>query len=169
MIASLRHRYPWSTPLIDRTTVIGREVGVLTCPWLPCTYLAALGIVERCCVSSDCHGYIELSSPLTQPTPTHPPTRPPTGVSSSSLWICIVVQMRHLATYMLLVLGGNATPSKEDVTKALTAVGVDVSSCSLRPCFLASFAVAAHQYTEMQCLDSSLVVSGTCASPTMFE
>lgn len=37
--------------------------------------------------------------------------------------------MRHLATYMLLVLGGNATPSKEDVTTALAAVGVDVS-CS---------------------------------------
>lgn len=36
-------------------------------------------------------------------------------------------QMRHLATYMLLVLGGNATPSKADVTTALAAVGVDVS------------------------------------------
>lgn len=34
--------------------------------------------------------------------------------------------MRHLATYMLLVLGGNAAPTKEDVTKALSAVGVDV-------------------------------------------
>lgn len=35
--------------------------------------------------------------------------------------------MRHLATYMLLVLGGNASPTKEDVTAALAAVGVDVS------------------------------------------
>lgn len=35
--------------------------------------------------------------------------------------------MRHLATYMLLVLGGNASPTKEDVTAALSAVGVDVS------------------------------------------
>lgn len=35
--------------------------------------------------------------------------------------------MRHLATYMLLVLGGNASPTKEDVTTALSAVGVDVS------------------------------------------
>lgn len=40
-------------------------------------------------------------------------------------------QMRHLATYMLLVLGGNASPTKEDVTAALSAVGVDVS---LPPC-----------------------------------
>lgn len=39
-------------------------------------------------------------------------------------------QMRHLATYMLLVLGGNAAPTKADVTTALAAVGVDVSSPS---------------------------------------
>lgn len=35
--------------------------------------------------------------------------------------------MRHLATYMLLVLGGKASPTKEDVTTALSAVGMDVS------------------------------------------
>ncbi|CAN0547500.1 unnamed protein product [Ectocarpus sp. 8 AP-2014] len=35
--------------------------------------------------------------------------------------------MRHLATYMLLVLGGNASPTKEDVTTALAAVGIEVS------------------------------------------
>lgn len=33
--------------------------------------------------------------------------------------------MKHLAVYMMLVLGGNATPSKEDVTKALSAVGIE--------------------------------------------
>merc|ERR1712146_332287 len=33
---------------------------------------------------------------------------------------------KHLAGYMMLVLGGNASPSKEDVTKALGAVGVEV-------------------------------------------
>lgn len=40
--------------------------------------------------------------------------------------------MRHMATYMLLVLGGNAAPTKEDVTAALAAVGVDVSRCIAR-------------------------------------
>lgn len=44
-------------------------------------------------------------------------------------------QMRHLATYMLLVLGGNAAPTKEDVTAALEAVGVDVSNCCM-PAFV---------------------------------
>lgn len=42
--------------------------------------------------------------------------------------------MRHLATYMLLVLGGNASPTKEDVTAALSAVGVDVSCRLAREC-----------------------------------
>eukprot|EP01129_Flabellula_baltica_P011429 TRINITY_DN49_c0_g3_i1.p1 TRINITY_DN49_c0_g3~~TRINITY_DN49_c0_g3_i1.p1 ORF type:complete len:112 (-),score=43.44 TRINITY_DN49_c0_g3_i1:62-397(-) len=34
--------------------------------------------------------------------------------------------MRHLAAYLLAVLGGNQTPSKEDVVAILTAAGVDV-------------------------------------------
>ena len=34
--------------------------------------------------------------------------------------------MKHLATYLLLQLGGNASPSKEDVTTALSTVGVEV-------------------------------------------
>jgi large subunit ribosomal protein LP2 len=34
--------------------------------------------------------------------------------------------MKHLAAYLLLQLGGNATPSKEDITKALGTVGVEV-------------------------------------------
>jgi large subunit ribosomal protein LP2 len=33
--------------------------------------------------------------------------------------------MKHLATYMLLVLGGNASPSKDDVVKAMAAVGIE--------------------------------------------
>lgn len=33
--------------------------------------------------------------------------------------------MKHLATYMLLVLGGNASPSKDDVVKAMSAVGIE--------------------------------------------
>lgn len=36
--------------------------------------------------------------------------------------------MKHLAAYLLLQLGGNAEPSKEDVTKALSSVGVEVDS-----------------------------------------
>ena len=36
--------------------------------------------------------------------------------------------MRHLATYMLLVAGGNASPTADDVTNALSQVGVDVDS-----------------------------------------
>jgi ribosomal protein L12E/L44/L45/RPP1/RPP2 len=32
--------------------------------------------------------------------------------------------MKHLATYMLLVMGGNPTPTKEDVIEALAKVGI---------------------------------------------
>ena len=34
--------------------------------------------------------------------------------------------MRHLAAYLLLVAGGNATPSAEDVSKLLTASNIPV-------------------------------------------
>ena len=33
--------------------------------------------------------------------------------------------MRHLAAYLLLVAGGNEKPSKEEVSKLLSTVGVD--------------------------------------------
>jgi len=33
--------------------------------------------------------------------------------------------MKHIAAYLMLVLGGNATPSADDVTKALESVGVE--------------------------------------------
>mmetsp|Transcript_17928 Transcript_17928/g.21477 ORF Transcript_17928/g.21477 Transcript_17928/m.21477 type:complete len:395 (-) Transcript_17928:86-1270(-) len=36
--------------------------------------------------------------------------------------------MKHLAAYLLLVLGGNDSPSADDVTKALSAVGVEVDA-----------------------------------------
>mmetsp|Transcript_15017 Transcript_15017/g.34662 ORF Transcript_15017/g.34662 Transcript_15017/m.34662 type:complete len:115 (+) Transcript_15017:462-806(+) len=39
--------------------------------------------------------------------------------------------MKELATYLMLQIGGNATPSKEDVTGALGAVGVEVDTASL--------------------------------------
>lgn len=43
--------------------------------------------------------------------------------------------MKHLAAYLLLQLGGNAEPTKEDVTKALSAVGVEVDSDRLDKLF----------------------------------
>ena len=39
--------------------------------------------------------------------------------------------MKELAVYMMLVLGGNATPSKDDVTKALSSVGLESDSSRL--------------------------------------
>lgn len=43
--------------------------------------------------------------------------------------------MKELATYLMLQIGGNATPSKEDVTTALSSVGVEVDSVSLDKLF----------------------------------
>jgi len=34
--------------------------------------------------------------------------------------------MKHVAAYLLLVLGGNDSPSADDVSKALSSVGVEV-------------------------------------------
>lgn len=39
--------------------------------------------------------------------------------------------MKHLAAYMLLKLGGNENPSKDDVKKALSIVGIDVDEAKL--------------------------------------
>jgi large subunit ribosomal protein LP2 len=39
--------------------------------------------------------------------------------------------MRHLATYLLLVIGGNASPTAEDVTNALAQCGVEVDEVML--------------------------------------
>merc|ERR1719198_1445722 len=39
--------------------------------------------------------------------------------------------MKYLAAYMLLVLGGNATPAKDDVSKLLADSGVDVDDKEL--------------------------------------
>jgi len=36
--------------------------------------------------------------------------------------------MKHLAAYLLLKLGGNDSPSADDVTKALSTVGVEVDA-----------------------------------------
>ena len=33
--------------------------------------------------------------------------------------------MRHVAAYLMLVLGGNASPSEDDVKKVITAVGAE--------------------------------------------
>ena len=34
-------------------------------------------------------------------------------------------QMRHLAAYLLLQIGGNASPSADDIKKVLGSVGID--------------------------------------------
>ena len=39
--------------------------------------------------------------------------------------------MRHLATYLLLVIGGNASPTAEGVTNALSQCGVEVDEAQL--------------------------------------
>jgi large subunit ribosomal protein LP2 len=39
--------------------------------------------------------------------------------------------MKHLAAYLLLRLGGNDSPSAEDITTALSTVGVEVDDANL--------------------------------------
>ena len=39
--------------------------------------------------------------------------------------------MKEMAVYLMLVLGGNATPSKDDVTKAMSAVGMEADDARL--------------------------------------
>jgi large subunit ribosomal protein LP2 len=41
------------------------------------------------------------------------------------------LKMKELATYLMLQIGGNAEPSKADITASLSAVGVEVDSASL--------------------------------------
>merc|ERR1712195_190135 len=40
-------------------------------------------------------------------------------------------KMKELATYLMLQIGGNATPSKDEITASLSAVGVEVDTASL--------------------------------------
>merc|ERR1712238_274305 len=44
-------------------------------------------------------------------------------------------KMKELATYLMLQIGGNATPSKGDITTALSSVGVEVDSASIDKLF----------------------------------
>ncbi|KAI9473556.1 MAG: 60S acidic ribosomal protein P2 [Benjaminiella poitrasii] len=39
--------------------------------------------------------------------------------------------MKHLAAYLLLVAGGNATPSNDDIKQVLSSVGVEVDESRL--------------------------------------
>lgn len=39
--------------------------------------------------------------------------------------------MKEMAVYLMLVLGGNASPSKDDVSKALSAVGIEADDARL--------------------------------------
>jgi large subunit ribosomal protein LP2 len=41
------------------------------------------------------------------------------------------IKMKEMAVYMMLVLGGNATPSKADVEKSLSAVGIESDDARL--------------------------------------
>ena len=43
--------------------------------------------------------------------------------------------MKELATYLMLQIGGNATPTKGDITTALSSVGVEVDSNSIDKLF----------------------------------
>lgn len=36
--------------------------------------------------------------------------------------------MKHLAAYLLLVLGGKSSPSKDDITKVLASVGIEADN-----------------------------------------
>lgn len=45
---------------------------------------------------------------------------------SSSLFERWYLTMKHLAAYLLLVAGGNTSPSAEDIKTLLTTVGVEV-------------------------------------------
>eukprot|EP00567_Pseudictyota_dubia_P017951 CAMPEP_0197434336 /NCGR_PEP_ID=MMETSP1175-20131217/2091_1 /TAXON_ID=1003142 /ORGANISM="Triceratium dubium, Strain CCMP147" /LENGTH=104 /DNA_ID=CAMNT_0042963019 /DNA_START=60 /DNA_END=370 /DNA_ORIENTATION=- len=40
--------------------------------------------------------------------------------------------MRHVAAYLMLVLGGNATPSADDVKGVLSSVGVEADDAQLK-------------------------------------
>jgi large subunit ribosomal protein LP2 len=55
----------------------------------------------------------------------------PGSVASSGFWLFIrhlnlILEMRHLAVYLMLVIGGNASPTAEDVTNALSQCGIEV-------------------------------------------
>ena len=62
--------------------------------------------------------------------------------------------MRHVAAYLLLVLGGNDSPSASDVTDALASVGVETDSDSLNK-FLAE--MDGKDLNEVFCLFSGVL------------
>lgn len=39
--------------------------------------------------------------------------------------------MKEMAVYLMLVLGGNASPSKDDMTKALSSVGLEADASTI--------------------------------------
>jgi large subunit ribosomal protein LP2 len=57
---------------------------------------------------------------------------PRQSVASSGFWLLhsqhlnLILEMRHLAVYLMLVIGGNASPTAEDVTNALSQCGIEV-------------------------------------------
>lgn len=55
-----------------------------------------------------------------------PPTAPLTSVRQTNHQSSI--KMKHLAAYLLLQLGGNASPSASDIETVLSSVGIEVDS-----------------------------------------
>jgi hypothetical protein len=45
--------------------------------------------------------------------------------TSTNKLLFVVAEMKHLAAYLLLALGGNSSPSAKDITKVLASVGVE--------------------------------------------
>ena len=70
----------------------------------------------------------ECIDPKPFPTPPTSPTHPPTHRKKEKPhlpFFSTPIIMRHLATYLLLKLGGNDAPSAADVKTALASVGVE--------------------------------------------
>lgn len=61
--------------------------------------------------------------------------------------------MRHLSAYLMLVLGGNDSPSAADVSKVLSAVGVESVDAEVEKLIAA---------VEGKVCSSSLAVRRTC-------
>ena len=49
----------------------------------------------------------------------------PNGFDSNSNFLEAYLKMKHLAAYLLLGLGGNTSPSADDIKGVLSSVGID--------------------------------------------
>jgi hypothetical protein len=54
-------------------------------------------------------------------------------VCYTKIWILFCIfRMRHVAAYLLAVLGGNDQPSEADIKKILSSVGIDADDAQLK-------------------------------------